>query len=318
MNWQVENESGSQQFELLITAGQMIMQNKPDIGMLGKVLPSITIHEELGEGGFKVAFRAEIKGKIEALKVIEIPFDKEDSSVEDENRRRAYREIDILRRANSPYLVKLGSLAAFDCDLGGNKYVCYSEELIQGESLRKRIREGWRPTQQELITICLCLLAAIEEFDGMNVIHRDIKPENVIALPQAERPFVLLDMGIAFVVGGTMLTRGSGRIPGTLYYIAPEMLDADFRQSLDKRADLYAMGLTLYEYASSVNPFARTAEPEFTTLYRIKHDNPLPLIKHRADLDGSFCGLVDQLIKKLPALRPANLAMLRKTMESLR
>lgn len=294
------------------------MLNKPDIGKLREALPNIFILEELGEGGFKVAFRAEISGGLEALKLIEIPCDPADPSVEDENRRRAYREIDILSRTRSPYLVKLGSLAAFDCDLADHKYVCYSEELIEGESLRKRIRAGSRPTLPELITVGLCLLSAIEELESLNVIHRDIKPENVIALPQTERPFVLLDMGIAFVVGGTMLTRGSRRIPGTLYYIAPEMLDADFRQSLDKRADLYAMGLTLYEYASGINPFARRAEPEYTTLYRIKHENPQLLAMHRSDLATGFCALVDQLIKKLPALRPANIAMLRKRMEALR
>jgi len=81
-------------------------------------------------------------------------------------------------------------------------------------------------------------------------------------------------MGIAFVVGGTRLTLDSRDVPGTLYYIAPEMLDTNFRQSLDYRADLYTIGLTLYEYATGMNPFARRDEAQYTTLYRIKHDTP--------------------------------------------
>ena len=100
--------------------------------------------------------------------------------------------------------------------------------------------------------------------------------------------------------------------------IAPEMLDTNFRQSLDYRADLYTIGLTLYEYATGMNPFARRDEAQYTTLYRIKHDTPQPLSTLRPDLDITFCRLIDQFIKKLPALRPANLANLINRMESCR
>ena len=96
------------------------------------------------------------------------------------------------------------------------------------------------------------------------------------------------------------------------------MMEMGFRNSLDYRADLYTIGLTLYEYAAGLNPFMSGGDSEFTTMYRIRHQNPAQLSAHRGDLDTGFCNLVDQLIRKIPALRPANLAQLWKRMEALK
>lgn len=149
------------------------------------------------------------------------------------------------------------------------------------------------------------------------VVHRDIKPDNVMKTNLVDRPHVLLDLGIAFHVGGTPITQDAGRIPGTPYYLAPEMLDAGFRQNLDHRADLYTIGLTLYEFATGVNPFKDASPPKFTTLYRIKTLQPKPLQECRPDLPPDFCALVDQLMKKIPALRPAHIPTLLKRLEGL-
>jgi len=181
--------------------------------------------------------------------------------------------------------------------------------------LRNLIQIGNQPTIGELTKLARCLLRAVQDLVKQDIIHRDIKPDNVIETKLTNRPYVLLDLGIAFQIGGTQITRDRTRIPGTLYYIAPEMLDCEFRQNLDFRADLYDIGLTLYEYASSDNPFAHRRDPQYTTLYRIKTETPKPLSEHRPDLPMDFCVLVDQLLKKLPALRPSNISMLIKRME---
>ena len=96
------------------------------------------------------------------------------------------------------------------------------------------------------------------------------------------------------------------------------MLDQGFRLNLDYRADLYTIALTLYEFASGDNPFAHRREPQFTTLYRIKTERPNPLRDLRDDLPDQMCRLIDQLMRKLPALRPANLDQLIKEMEGFR
>jgi serine/threonine-protein kinase len=294
------------------------MKAKPDVSAVARIAPEASNLREIGSGGFKTVYQAEINGITEAVKLVHIPSDDTDPSVREENQRRIEREIGILRDCETPYLVKLGSIAPRQEIIGDEGYLAYSEEFLPGESLRELINARHRPTIRELALVGICLLNAVEELAGKNVIHRDIKPDNIMKTNLGERPYVVLDLGIAFQVGGTPLTRDSGRIPGTLYYIAPEMLDLGFRQNLDYRADLYTIGLTLYEFASGTNPFKDPADQQYTTLYRIKTKTPPRLMNSRNDLPAEFCGLVDQLMKKIPALRPSNIPTLLKRMEAFR
>jgi eukaryotic-like serine/threonine-protein kinase len=294
------------------------MKDKPDIEKVKQVAPEAENLDEIGSGGFKVAYRAVVGGKIEAIKLVQIPSDEIDETIRDENLRRIARELAILSKCMSPFLVKLGSIAPRACKVNSIEYMLYSEEYLPGDSLREVILKDYRPTRQELAELAACILKAVQELALMSVIHRDIKPDNIIRTNDPIRPYVLLDLGIAFQVGGTRITRNSERIPGTLYYIAPEMLDQGFRQNLDYRADLYTVALTLYEYASGDNPFAHRGDPQFTTLYRIKTQRPKPLRELRGDLPTEMCSTIDQLMRKLPALRPANLDQLIEEMESYR
>jgi eukaryotic-like serine/threonine-protein kinase len=293
------------------------MINKPDMDILKKELPDVQIINEIGFGGFKVVYKAIIHGNYEALKLVQIPVDANDEGVKEENRKRIFREIGILKQCESPFLVKLGSIELTELSISGQDYVVYSEEYLPGDSLRQLLQDEHRPTFNELRDLAIALFSAIIELSSKSYIHRDIKPDNIIKTGIGCRPYVLLDFGIAFQIGGSNLTRDALRLPGTLYYIAPEMLGAGFRQNLDYRSDLYTIGLTLYEYASGVNPYAVRGEAQFTTLYRIKTVTPEPLLSFCPDLPQDFCFLVDNLIKKIPALRPANVRVLIKKMEGI-
>jgi len=294
------------------------MKDKPDIQKVQQVVPEADNLEEVGTGGYKVVYRSQVNDKTEAVKLVKIPGDESDATVRDENLRRIIREIDLLGKCASPFLVKLGAIQPRPNEIDGTEYVLYSEEYIPGESLREKIKASYFPTKEELAEMAICMLYAVRELAEMNIIHRDIKPDNIIKSNDPTRPYVLLDLGIAFHIGGTLITRDSTRIPGTLYYIAPEMLDQGFRQNLDYRADLYTIALTLYEFASGDNPFAHQDDLQFTTLYRIKTQKPKPLGEFRDDLPAPLCKLVDQLMRKIPALRPANFERLIKQMEGYR
>ena len=291
------------------------MQYGPDLRKLEEQLPGVTIGPLLGEGGYKMALMAIINGIEEALKVVHIPHDPEDESVQDENIRRLMREVRILGSCESPFLVKLGSLSPKKLEIEGEILVVYSEEVLSGDSLRDRIRAGNRPDISELATTACCCLDAIEELWNVNVVHRDIKPDNLIRLGFIERPCVMLDLGVAFVVGGTPLTRDPRMLQGTRYYLAPEMLEPDFRSNLDYRADMYALALTLYEYASGTNPFMLKQDAVYSTLQRIHSNTPQSLSELRPDLPSAFCRVVDQLLRKRPALRP-NISIVRKIREA--
>ena len=294
----------------------------PTIDQLRLKLPQITDATPLKQGGFKAVFRATIGGKVEALKLVHVPKTSDDEAGELFRREclgRVAREIQVLADCISPLLVKLGSIKANEVDFSGERFIVYSEEFLNGPDLRGLIKEGWKPKEEELKLLFACILKAVQQLWTLpgRLIHRDIKPDNIVRLDATERPFVLLDLGIAFSVMETSLTVDPRHRlpPGTLPYLAPEMLQPNFRDTIDFRSDLYAAGLTVYECAVGHHPFAKRPEDLVTTLSRVLRESPPPLQTLRADLTKPFCQMVDSMLKKIPALRPANLTLLIRQLE---
>ena len=279
------------------------MENVPDINLLQQTLSSVENLRYLDEGGFKAVYRGYIRGGTEAIKVIYIPRDFNEEDRRNEIIGRVQREVEALNECVSPYIVSLGSLPPELFEIGGYEYIIYSEEFLDGESLRVKIRQGYEPDFSELKRLAACLFKAVEVLKINDLIHRDIKPGNVIALQTEDRPFVILDLGIAFKLHGTALTRDSRYRPGTLPYMAPEMFNPRFRETLDYRSDLYSAGVTIYEFASRQHPIARRGEDDYTTMYRIINLPSTPLSTHRADLPDDFCGIVDQLTRIIHKLK---------------
>ncbi len=281
------------------------MDHIPNVDELQSVRPDLTQVEFVASGGFKAVFKAKLREQVEAVKVVYIPPEAEEETSREEIVARVKREIDALKLCCTNRLVSLGSIGLQMIKIGGRDYLIYSEEFLTGETLRFRIRNGERPNIEELVCLTRCLTEALEAIALIGHIHRDVKPGNVIATGNPARPFVLLDLGIAYKIHGTDLT-GRGGPPGTLLYMAPELFRPDYKSMLDIRSDIYSAGVTIFEYASGAHPLARTDESEYTTVYRIVYQPPTKLGTLRTDLPEAFCRMIDRCIKKLPALRYAN------------
>jgi serine/threonine protein kinase len=294
------------------------MENKPNLELLEEVIENYEDFSYLDEGGFKAVYKARtIDGIEEAIKLIYIPRENDQPQINSEIYLRIKREIELLRLCECPYIVKLGALSPNLYEIQDRDYLIYSEELLDGKILHKRIEERHVPTIEELKTLLICLLKVVYELKQKELIHRDIKPKNIFDLSNSIRPFVVLDLGIAFKLHSTALTRNPDLRLGTLPYMAPEIFQPNFRQNFDFRSDLYSAGVTIYEYASGKHPITRRGENDYITIYRIAHLMPTPLNQHRSDLKESFCSLIDQFIRKIPALRPSNLEGLIRKAEAL-
>jgi serine/threonine-protein kinase len=198
-------------------------------------------------------------------------------------------------------------------------YVAYSEEFLAGSDLGKLLTSGApRPPEAELRLLFGTLLKAVRDVWALGYVHRDIKPKNVMKLNDAARQFVLLDFGIAYSVLDTGLTANpTGRPPLATYrYLAPEMMNPTFRETIDYRTDLYTTAMTVYEYGAQRHPLAQDRDDLMHTISRALHQPATPLAAHRPDLSPGFCQIIDQMLKKKPALRPANLTALIQRMES--
>ncbi|HWD92522.1 MAG TPA: protein kinase [Verrucomicrobiae bacterium] len=262
-----------------------------------------------------------IGDKIEAFKLLLIPSyagNSDADSLRQECIARVRREVAALASCPGPETVKLGSLPLASVQIAASDYVGYSEEFLDSNDLWKLLNSGIaKPPENELKLLFATLLKAIRDLWVHGYIHRDIKPKNVMKLNNAQRQFVLLDLGIAYSVLETALTVNPGeRMPLATYrYLAPEMMNAHFRDTIDFRSDLYTAAMTVFEYAAQRHPLAQDRDDMMRTISRALHQPAKPLTELRPDLSADFCQMIDQMLKKKPALRPANLNLLINRME---
>jgi len=143
-------------------------------------------------------------------------------------------------------------IQVYDFNHDGGTYFMVME-FVAGESLFQRLSslhsQGQRLPQGEAIRLISTVCDAVQYAHDRQIIHRDLKPANVMINPTGQP--ILMDFGIAKIVGGVKHT-ATGAMVGTPSYISPEQVRG---QSLDQRADIYALGIMLYEMLAGRVPF---------------------------------------------------------------
>ncbi len=293
----------------------------PDVAELTSALGGeVTSLQFVTRGGFKAVFKGFIHENMsEAVKAIYIPNIEDGISEELRNEliARAKREIELLGSCTSPSIVKLGNLTNRVVNVTAGTYIVYSEEFLPGSELTASISKENKPNPQRLLAVFRFLIEVIDEMIRIGYVHRDIKPSNIFETGLSDRPFVILDMGIAYKMRGTNFTQGP-LPPGTLVYMAPELLQPDYKDIMDFRCDLYSAALSVYELATGIQPFASQPGNEYATMYRILHDHPRRLKELRNDLPENFCRIIDRCIRKKPPLRYATLKLLNDDLREVK
>ena len=155
------------------------------------------------QGGFKAVYHAQTTRDLEAFKLLWLPAagtTEQQLGIRRENLGRAQREVALLGRVTAPEVVRLGSIPAQIVPIGVEEYLGYSEEWLDGPNLMELSfgpRAAPLPPEPECRRLLRSLFRAIQAIWQLGAVHRDIKPCNVIKLADANRPFVLLDLGIA-------------------------------------------------------------------------------------------------------------------------
>ena len=166
-------------------------------------------------------------------------------------------------------------------------------EMVEGRSLHEQ-----RPDSLEgVIDIARQVCQALAHAHAHGIVHRDLKPENVIVT--ADGRAKLLDFGLARPIASRLST--GGRISGTVFYLAPEQA---LGRPIDVRADLYSLGVMLYELATGRLPF--TADDPLTVVTQHLHAPVVPPRTIRPDLPPSLERLILALLAKQPEDRPAD------------
>jgi len=257
------------------------------------------IDRELGRGGFATVYQVwnPRLERAEALKVL-VPGPQAD----EEFPKRFTQEVRLAAALEHPSIVKV-----YDFGVTGGTY-WYSMQLVDGRTLSGELKERGPLRERDVAKIAVPLLDALDYSHARGIIHRDIKPENVI-LDSGRRPF-LMDFGIAKSAGSLVKTQ-TGFLLGTPNYVAPEQAQG---KPIDGRADLYALGVTLYRAASSRYPF-EAGDPLQAVVLRLTQP-PRPLSEARPGIDPAFAAIVMRALERQPARRWESARAMREALES--
>jgi serine/threonine protein kinase len=224
------------------------------MSMIGKTLGHYKIGDQpLGKGGMGEVYRAkDLKlGRDVAIKVLPEEFARDSDRVA-----RFQREAKLLASLNHPNIAAIYGLEEPD------GIQCLVLELVEGETLADQLKRGPIPVEESM-KLALQIAEALESAHEKGVIHRDLKPANIKITPEGK--VKVLDFGLAKAFAGEQqeatltfsptlseLATQQGIILGTAAYMSPEQAKG---KVVDKRADVWAFGVVLYEMLTGHQPF---------------------------------------------------------------
>lgn len=209
------------------------------LALQAAVAGRFSLEGELGRGGMGIVYLARdvILERPVAIKLLAPAL-----AAREDMRRRFLREARLAAQCFHPHIVPIHEVAEHD-DLAW-----FVMAYVPGETLAERLRRSGPLPADQVRRIGREIGWALAYAHERGVVHRDVKPENIL-LEQGSDRALMADFGIAVVDGGP---HQSGEVAGTARYMAPEQA---LGEAIDGRADLYALGVTLYVAATGSYPY---------------------------------------------------------------
>jgi len=251
--------------------------------LVGRLAGPYRLDRVLGEGGFSWVFAGhhDADGRPVAVKVLKPRY-----AGDPQFRRRFRNETEVASRLDHPNIVRIH-------EVGGDGDLAYFAMDLHPDSLGSVLeREGPLP-EARLLRIAEDIGQALSYAHGQEVVHRDIKVDNIL-LAQDGRA-VLTDFGIARVATTGATGTGPNMTIGTPHYISPEQAQG---RPVDGRADLYALGVTLYKAATGELPFRSSDWFELARMH--VEEPPTPPTSRRPELSGRFERVMLRCLAKHP------------------
>lgn len=169
-------------------------------------------------------------------------------------------------------------------------------EYVDGKSLRETLDKQGSLSLRLTVHIGLSVCAALEAAHRAGIIHRDVKPGNILLTENGR--VMLTDFGIAKALSGDQDLTNENIMMGTAKYLSPEQVEGE---ELGPAADIYSLGLVLYECLTGRVPFMGASDTE-TALARLKKE-PTPLQTLKPDLDPAVLDVIHRMLARRPADR---------------
>jgi serine/threonine-protein kinase len=256
----------------------------------------------LGKGGMGIVYKAldpDIEREV-AIKTIR--FDNfQEGTQKDDLMTRFIREARAAGKLSHPNIVTVYDV----CREQDLTYIVM--QFVEGQSLRALIDSGKRLSPPEIDALMKPVADALDYAHNSGIIHRDIKPANIL-IDKTNKPF-LADFGVARMDTSTMTQ--SGTTVGTLSYMSPEQIKG---QTIDRRSDIFALGIILYELLSGKMPFH--GDNISTLVYKIVNEQPQRITEINKDIPVGYDLVVQKTLAKNPEDRYQNCRQLIAALES--
>jgi serine/threonine-protein kinase len=273
-----------------------ILYLKDLLNLVGCTIANQYIVEQLaGIGGMSAVYRAYHK-RLEcpvALKIL-LPH----LTLNDPEMVRMFeREARAAGQINHPNIARLYESGRTSEDL-----IYLVMEWLEGHTLEKILRQNAPLDWEATALILQQITAGLDAAHHNRIIHRDLKPGNIMVVPQEQGPMQvkILDFGIA-KIATTDSDNFVSTAVGTVHYASPEQMIPG--NQIDPRTDLYSVGVMLYEMLTGHLPFEGGSVAEMVRQHLL--ETPLPLSFNRPDAPPAVITLVEQLLAKKIAARPA-------------
>lgn len=210
-----------------------------------------------------------------------------------ELRERFLREARATGRLNHPNIVTIYDVGEHE----GEPFIAM--EYVPGRTLAEIIGRRTPLSPEQRLRMVRELCDGLAYAHGQGIVHRDVKPANLIAREDTGA-LTILDFGIARL--SDALTMTGGGVIGTPHYMAPEQVQGG---QVDQRCDIFAVGLVLYELLSYRRAF--DADNPTAVIYKIVHEQPVPLVELMPELDAGVRAIVERALAKKAGERYQNL-----------
>jgi tetratricopeptide (TPR) repeat protein len=268
---------------VLAQAAHDVVTARDGIRAIPVAIGRFRILDKLGEGGMGEVFLAEdtTLGRRVALKLPAAPL-----AGDSDARERLQREARAAATLNHPHVCVVHEVGE-----GPDGQPFIAMEYVEGETLAARLARGRLPFG-EVIALGLQAADALTDAHGRGVVHRDLKPSNIML---TARGIKLLDFGLASLARDRTLIRApeDGGFLGSIRYMSPEQARGE---PLDRRTDLFSLGIVLYEAATGRLPFDGET-PHAVRMATIEAD-PVPPSRVAADLPAAFDGVMARALTK--------------------